>query len=459
MARKDSLKLGAFLMTAGHHVAAWRHPGAQPDAGVSLRHYIELAQAAERAKFDHIFFADNVAVSNFTPEALRRTARADGFEPITLLSALAAVTDRIGLVATATTTYNEPYNLARKFASLDLLSGGRSGWNLVTSANEQEAQNFNRDAHPAHADRYQRAREFAEVVTGLWDSWDDDAFVRDTGDGLFYDAGKLHTLNHRGQHFQVRGPLNVARSPQGRPVLVQAGSSEPGKELAAETAEVIFTAQQTLADAQAFYADVKSRMAAYGRAPDTLKILPGILPVIGRSRAEAEEKYEALQSLIHPEVGLSLLSAMLGGADLSGYPLDGPLPDLAATNSGKSRQSLLIDLARREGLSIRQLYLRIAGARGHWTVRGTAADVADQLEAWFHGAGADGFNVMPPTLPAGLTDFIDGVIPELRRRGLFRTEYEGTTLRENLGLPRPADRSSRRTAEDGAALHTLHAAE
>ncbi|GGP22709.1 LLM class flavin-dependent oxidoreductase [Silvimonas iriomotensis] len=436
------LKLNAFLMTAGHHVAAWRHPQARADGGIQFAHFKQIAQTAERAKFDAVFFADSAAVwgAGAEQEAQSRSAQADHFEPITLLSALSAVTDHIGLIATVTTTYNEPYHLARKFASLDHLSGGRAGWNLVTSANAAEAFNFSREAHLAHADRYNRAEEFIDVVIGLWDSWDDDAFVRDKQSGRFFKPDAVHRLDHQGKHFSVRGPLNVARPVQGYPVIVQAGSSEPGKELAARTAEVIFTAQQTLADAQAFYRDVKGRLARYGRTPDQLKILPGVFPVVGRTREEAQEKYQALQDLIHPAVGLALLSGMLGGADLSGYPLDGPLPDLPESNGGKSRQHLLVELARRDKLTIRELYLRIAGARGHLTLVGSAVEVADQLQAWFENDAADGFNVMPPTLPGGLDDFIELVLPILRERGLFRTEYEGNTLRESLGLARPANR-------------------
>lgn len=441
------MRLGAFLMATGHHVAAWRHPRAQADAGVSLRHYAEIVRTAERAKFDMMFLADSAAVWDGSPEALSRMARADHFEPLTLLSALAALTERIGLVATVTTTYNEPYHVARKFASLDLLSGGRSGWNLVTSANAAEAYNFGLDRHVLHADRYDRAREFAEVVTGLWDSWEDDAFLRDKDAGRYFDPAKLHVLDHRGKHFRVRGPLNVARSPQGRPVLVQAGSSDTGKDLAAETAEVVFTAHQTLGDAQAFYADLKGRMARHGRDPDHLKVMPGIFPVVGRTEAEAEAKFEEVQALIHPDVGLSQLAGMLGGADLRGLDVDGPLPELPESNGGKSRQALLVDLARREGLTIRQLYLRTAGARGHKQVRGTPAQIADHMQEWFEGGAADGFNVMPPYLPGGLDDFVELVLPELRRRGLFRTEYEGRTLRENLGLPWP---DHRLRARDGA---------
>ncbi|WP_205730867.1 LLM class flavin-dependent oxidoreductase [Bordetella hinzii] len=431
------IKLGAFLMQTGHHIAAWRHPGAQADAGVNIRHYADLARRAEAAKFDAIFLADAVGVRNSELDSLSRTARSDHFEPLTLLSALAMVTERIGLIATVSTTYNEPYHVARKFASLDHISGGRSGWNLVTSSGQGEAQNFNLDEHVDHARRYARAAEFHDVVLGLWDSWEDDAFVRDAASGQYFDPGKVHPLNHRGEHFRVRGPLNVARSPQGRPVVVQAGASPAGRDLAARTAEVIFVAHQTFDEAQAFYRDIKQRAQVYGRDPDQIKIMPGIFPVIGRSQEEAQEKFARLQDLIHPVVGVQLLSNMIG-ADLRGYPVDGPLPELPETNGGKSRQQLLADLARRDGLSIRELYLRIAGARGHQQIVGTPKRVADQLQQWFEEEGADGFNIMSPWLPGGLDDFIELALPELRRRGLVRSEYQGSTLREHLGLHRPA---------------------
>lgn len=440
---KRQIKLGAFVPATGHHVAAWRHEGANPNGGHDFQHYKNIALAAEAAKFDMVFLADSAAVwgGGKDEETLSLSARGAHFEPLTLLSALAAVTTNIGLTATVTTTYNEPYHLARKFASLDHLSGGRAGWNLVTSANQAEAQNFGLDEHVAHANRYERAEEFIDVVTGLWDSWEDDAFVRDQEGGRFFHPDKLHTLHHKGKHFKVRGPLNVARPVQGHPVKVQAGSSDPGKELAARTAEVIFTAHQTTADAQAFYADVKGRLVKYGRHPDDLKIMPGIFPVVGRTQDEAEDKFDKIQSLIQPAVGLSLLSSMIGGFDLTQYDVDGPLPELPPSNGGKSRQVLLFELARRENLTIRQLYLRIAGARGHKQIVGTPTSIADLLEEWFTQGAADGFNIMPPVLPVSLTDFIELVIPELRRRGLFRTEYEGRTLRENLGLQRPINRN------------------
>jgi FMN-dependent oxidoreductase (nitrilotriacetate monooxygenase family) len=437
------VKLAAFLYPTGYHVAAWRHPRVPADAGVSLPHFADLARTAERGRFDFIFLADSMAVRGRDLPALSRTAirYVAQFEPLTLLGALAAVTERIGLVASATTTYNEPFHLARKLASLDHISGGRAGWNLVTSQNPDEAPNFGLPSHPSHAERYARAREFVDVVRGLWDSWEDDAFVRDKESGIFFDPEKLHVLDHEGDFFTVRGPLNVPRSPQGHPVLVQAGSSDAGRELAAETAEVVFTAQTDPDGARAFYEDVRARAEGYGRAHDELAIMAGVFPFVGRTEQEAHEKLEQLQELIDPVVGLSLLAGQLGGVDLSQYPLDGPLPDLPETNLSKSRRQLLIDLAHREGLTIRELALRVAGSRGHWQVVGSAEQVADELEHWFRTGAADGFNVMAPALPGGLEDFVDLVIPELQRRGLFRREYEGRTLREHLGLRRPEHRA------------------
>lgn len=444
--RNGHLHLGAFLYPTGHHIAAWRHPHASADAGSNFAHFAELAQAAEAAKFDLIFLADGSGTRGDDPQFLSRTAHSyvAQFEPVTLLSALAAITRRIGLVGTASTSFNEPYHIARKFASLDHISGGRAGWNLVTSSSEHEARNFGFDEHLAHARRYERADEFADVVSGLWDSWDEDAFLRDKASGRYFDPDKRHVLDHRGAFFKVRGPLNVARSPQGHPVTVQAGSSEAGKELAARTAEVIFTAQQTLDDAVAFYADVKGRMARHGRHPDSLRIMPGVMPIVGRTEAEARAKFDELQTLIDPVVGLAMVSTLTGGFDLSAYPLDGPIPELPETNASRSRQTLMIELARRENLTIRELYRRIAGARGHWQLVGTPAQIADALEERFVHYGADGFNVMPALLPDSLNDFIELVLPELRRRGRFRSEYEGHTLREHLGLKRPVSRYARR---------------
>ncbi|KAB0677605.1 LLM class flavin-dependent oxidoreductase [Aureimonas leprariae] len=439
------MALGAFLYPTGHHAAAWRHPSAQADAGINFAHYAAVAKLAEEAKFDLLFLADSAGARGHDWNSLSRFAThyVAQFEPLTLLAALATVTSRIGLVATASTTYNEPYTLARKFASIDHISGGRAGWNLVTSGNEEEAYNFGLDAHPPHAERYARATEFAAVVRALWDSWEDDAFPRDKASGIFLDPAKMHPPNHAGERFKVRGPLNIPRPPQGWPVLVQAGSSEAGQELAAATAEVVFTAQQTLAEAQAFYRGLKERLPRYGRHADEVKILPGIFPVVGATEAEAQAKFDELQELIHPSVGLTILEHRLG-VSLSHLPIDGPLPEAVdEINASKSRQTLMLDLARREGLSIRQLALRVAGARGHWQVVGTPEQIADAMEERFREGAADGFNVMPPTLPGGLEDFARMVVPELRARGLVRADYEGATLRDHLGLARPADRAGR----------------
>ena len=441
MTERRMMKLGAFVHETGQHVAAWRHPGAYTQSGVSFAQMLDVAKTAERGRFDLFFLADSAAVSVFgSADSRGRMGKQVKFEPMTVLSALAAVTTHIGLVATSTTTYAEPYTLARQFASLDQISGGRAGWNLVTSNNEAEAYNHGRDQHVAHADRYDRADEFAKVVTGLWDSWDDDAFIRDQGSGIFLDPAKMHVLDHRGKHFAVRGPLNVARSPQGRPVLVQAGASDTGRDLASRLAEVVFTAQDVFERARDFYGDVMERLPRHGRTAAEVKVLPGIYPVVGRSESEAREKYEFLQSLIHPSVGLAVLEHTIGVGGLDQYPLHGPVPDMGDTNGPLSRQRLLLEAARRENMTLWELCLHNAGPRGHLLAVGTPEQVVDVMEHWFRDGAADGFNVMPAWLPGSLTDFVDMVIPELQRRGLFRTEYEGATLRENLGLPRPASR-------------------
>jgi len=437
MARQ--LKLGAFLHPTGHHVASWRYPGAYAEANVDFAHYRALVASAERAKFDLIFLADSPAMRNWPMARASRVATyVGGFEPITLLSALASVTTNIGLVATATTTYNEPFHVARKFASLDHISGGRAGWNLVTSVNIAEAHNFGREAHTEHDARYDRAAEFARVVRGLWDSWEDDAFVRDRESGRFFDPDKVHALNHKGEHFSVRGPLNVPRSPQGRPIMVQAGTSEVGQDLSAEVADIVFAVGRTLDNAQRFYRSLKGRLAHFGRAPDDLKIMPGLVPIVGESQQQADDTFETLQSLVHPEIGLQLLGEMLGHVDLSKYPLDGPLPEITETIGSHTGLKLFTEMAKR-GLTIRQLYLE-AVTRGHSIVRGTAEMVADHMQEWFENEAADGFNVMPPYLPGAFDDFVTKVVPILQRRGLFRTEYEARTLRENLGLKKPENR-------------------
>ncbi|MGW7056065.1 LLM class flavin-dependent oxidoreductase [Streptomyces sp. NPDC054887] len=441
--RARQLHLNAFLMNAGHHDAAWRHPRTQPERVTDLRYFQDLARTAERGLLDSVFFADGLALWG----KVRHNALG-GFEPLTLLSALAAVTERIGLIATVSTTFNEPFHTARKFASLDHLSGGRAGWNIVTSGTVNEARNFGREEHLEHGLRYARAQEFVEVATKLWDSWEDDAILLDRERGVYADTDKVREIGHRGEHFGVQGPLNVPRSPQGYPLLVQAGSSEDGKEFAARYAEAVFTAQQTPADGQSFYKDLKSRLARHGRAPDDVRILPGICPVIGSTEAEARALEKELTDLQVPEYGLAQLSGMLG-TDLTGLPLDGPLPELPEErdiNGNKSRFTLVAELARRDGLTLRELIARLGGGRGHRVFAGTPEQVADELEEWFTQGAADGFNIMAPHLPGGLEDFVDHVVPVLQRRGLFRTEYTGRTLREHYGLPRPANRLAARAA-------------
>ena len=435
------MRLGTFLINTGHHVTSWRHPQAQADAGVNIRHYAEIARTAERGKFDMIFFADSLAVREAHMDALSRSSQyISWFEPLTLLSALAMVTERIGLVATATTSYNEPFHIARKFASLDHLSGGRAGWNIVTSALPYEAYNFGRDAHYGKEERYHRAREFTDVVKGLWDSWDDDAFCYDKASGLFFHPEGMHTLGHKGEYFSVKGPLNIARPPQGHPVMVQAGASPTGIAFAAEYGEAIFTAHLTFAEAKAYYDELKGKAADLGRNPDHVVVLPGLSVLVAKTAAEAEEKFDYLQSLIHPIVAREVLSFTLGGVDLSPYDMDGPLPELVPPPGATSSFTTTTKLARDEKLSIRQLALRIAAARQRVFIKGTPSQVVDHMEDWFRRGALDGYNLLPPYLPGALDDFVDLVVPELQRRGLFRTEYEGRTLRENLGLPRPVSR-------------------
>jgi alkanesulfonate monooxygenase len=365
------------------------------------------------------------------------------FDPLTLMAGLAAVTSRIGLVATATTSYNEPYTVARRLAALDHMSGGRAGWNVVTSSNVSEAYNFGLDAPLPDRERYERAQEFSDVVKGLLDSYDDDAFIRDREQAIYFDPDKLHVLNHRGKHFKVRGPLNAVRPPQGYPVFAQAGVSDTAQDMAARQAEIIFTPLHSLDRAQALYRDLKDRAVAYGRSADHIKLMPGLNPVVGRTEQEAEEKHRYLQSLIHPDVGRELLSNAMGDIDLSACEENETLPDhihAAALATGRAGARFVADMWQREGMTLRQMYQSYAGARGQRTVKGSPQQIADEMQRWFLGRGVDGFLVQPPVLPAGLDDFVELVIPELQRRGLFREEYEGKTLRENLGLPRPAGR-------------------
>ncbi|WP_225028998.1 LLM class flavin-dependent oxidoreductase [Xinfangfangia pollutisoli] len=450
MTRK--IKLGAFLPGGGQHIAAWRHPDSPADGATSFAFHLHLAQEAERGLFDAYFLADGLAIS-FGGGTEGGNAKIAGFEPVTLFSALAPLVKTLGFIATASTTYEEPYNTARKFASLDLISDGRAGWNVVTTATEAAARNFNLDQQHSHAWRYRRAAEHVEVVKKLWDSFEDDAFLRDKDSGRFFDPDKLHAADHRGEHFKVKGPLNVGRSRQGHPVIVQAGQSEDGRGLAAATAEVIFTAHQRLDTAQDFYRDIKARARGLGRDPAHVLIMPGVSPFIGRTEAEAREKYDRLTSLILPEDGIALLTALTGGTlDLTGADLDGPLPAAPPTEGMKSRQALIRQIADDNQFTIRQLYQHVASARGHFTVIGTPETIVDTLQDWFENEGADGFNILPPWLPTGLSDFVDLVVPELQRRGLYRTEYEGRTLRENLGLPVPENRWA-------LARRSFHAAE
>jgi FMN-dependent oxidoreductase (nitrilotriacetate monooxygenase family) len=438
MSRDRQLHLGAFMRPVGIHTAWWRYPGSYPDANFNFEHLAHFARRLEAAKFDAFFMADHLAVMNMPMAALRRSATVTSFDPLTLLPALAVLTERIGLIATASTTYNEPYHIARKFASLDYISKGRAGWNLVTSGNPDEALNFGRDAHLDHATRYARAREFFDVVTGLWDSWADDAFTMNSECGLFFEPEKMHVLDHRGDFLRVKGPLNIARPVQGWPVIVQAGASEAGKQIAAETAEMVFGSGSTLEAAQRFYADVKGRMPAAGRDPEDLKILPGCFVILGETEDEAQAKKARLDDLVHPDSGLANLSVRLG-VDASGFGLDAPLPDIPETNASKSGQAQIVDYARRTGATVRELARKVGGYGGLQMV-GTPAQVADRMEAWLESRACDGFNVMFPFVPVGLDDVVDLLVPELQRRGLFRTAYTGTTLRDHLGLKRPANR-------------------
>ncbi|MEH0578737.1 MULTISPECIES: LLM class flavin-dependent oxidoreductase [Streptomyces] len=432
------LHLNAFLMNTGHHEASWRLPESDPYAHVELDHYVHLARIAERGTFDSLFLADG-------PQLWGNLAQrpAGALEPLTLLTALATATRHIGLIATASTSYNSPYNLARKFASLDIISGGRAGWNIVTTAGAEAARNFGLDAEPAHAERYARAAEFLDVSLKLWDSWEDDAIVADKASGVWGDDAKIHPPRHRGTYFSVEGALNVPRSPQGYPLLVQAGSSEDGKAFAARYAEAVFTAQQTLADAQAFYADIKARTAAAGRDPEHLKVLPGIVPVLGSTEAEARAAEQVLEDHLVHRHGVANLERLLqlpeGSLELDGE-LPAELPSEDAVEGAKSRYTLVVELARRERLTVRQLIGRLGGGRGHLTFAGTPEQVADKIQTWFTQGAADGFNIMPAVLPSGLDAFVDHVVPLLRARGLLRGEYgPRTTLRERYGLPRPAN--------------------
>ncbi|CAI6302533.1 unnamed protein product [Periconia digitata] len=437
--KKKQLHLTAFMRPVSLHTGAWRYPGAYADANFNIKHIISFIQSLEAAKFDAFFMADHLGVLNMPLEALKRSHTVTSFEPFTLLSALSQVTSRIGLAATASTTYDEPYHIARRFASLDHLSEGRAAWNIVTTGNPESSKNFGREEHVEHGERYKRAREFYDVVTGLWDSFADDAFPRDVESGVYVDPDKIHVLNHKGDELSVRGPLNIARPVQGWPVIVQAGQSEPGRQLAAETAEAIFCSPRDIDAAKVLYADIKGRAEAVGRDPDHLKILPAALIVVGESVEDAREKRLKLDSLVHYDSAIASLSIALG-TDASKFEPDELLPeDIPETNASKTSRESVINLAKKDGLTVRQLASRLGGYAGLAFV-GTPETVADELEVWLNEGAADGFTITFPFLPEGLENVTKRLIPELQRRGIFRSEYEGTTLRDHLGLPRPKNR-------------------
>jgi N-acetyl-S-(2-succino)cysteine monooxygenase len=434
-----TMRLGLFINPTGHHQASWRHPDADADAGVNFDHYRRIVQTAERHCFDMVFLADNQGVREADPETRRRVAQyIANFEPFTLLSALAAVTDRIGLTCTASLSYNFPFQVARKFASLDFISGGRSGWNMVTSE-RVEAPNFGIEDRYDHDERYRRGEEFVEVCLGLWDSWEDEAFLRDKATGVFTDLDKLHPLGHVGDHLRVRGPLNVPRMPQGFPLLVQAGQSPAGRAFAARYAEVMFTTLLLIDRARELREEMRERVVENGREADEIKLMPGLAVVVGRSHAEAQERFEELQGLLHPSVALSMLSSKMGDAELGGYPLDAPLPRSARPADDRGGGfDRWIEIAEREGLTLRELAYRAAGSRAGLQVVGSYSEIADLMEEWFRSGAADGFNIQPAYFPGMFDEFVGGVMPELRRRGLVRERYEGHTLREHFGLLRPA---------------------
>jgi len=438
MSSDRKLRLGAFMRPATIHTGAWRYPGAYADANFNFQHIKHFAQRLEERKFDAFFMADHLAVLNMPMDALKRSGTVTSFEPMTLLPALAMVTEHLGLVATGSTTYEQPYHVARRFSSLDHISGGRAGWNIVTTSNPDASKNFGLEDHLEHSERYRRAREFYEVVTGLWDSWEEDAFIRDVDEGIFFDPDKMHVLDHDGEFLKCRGPLNIARPVQGWPVIVQAGSSDSGRQLAAETAEAVFTSHRTLKLGQEFYSDVKTRMQAAGRDPENMRILPACMVIVGDSLEEAREKRAVLDSKVHLDSAIASLSIAIG-SDASKFDLDGLLPELPESNQSKSGRDRVIQMAETEGLTVRQLAQRLGGYSG-LCIMGTPEMIADEMEEWLETRGSDGFTIMFPYLPGGLDDFIDRVIPELQRRDLFRREYEGKTFRENMGLPRPKNR-------------------
>ena len=439
MPASRKLHFNAFMRPASIHTGAWRYPGAWPDMNFNFAHIKRCIQTLEAAKFDAFFMADHMAVLNMPMDALKRSHTSTSFEPFTLLSALSQHTERIGLVATGSTTFDAPYHIARRFASLDHLSNGRAGWNIVTTSNPDAALNFGMQEHMEHDERYRRAREFYDVVTGLWDSWADDAFVRDVESGVFFEPDKMHVLDHKGEYLSVRGPLNIARPVQGWPVIVQAGASDAGRQLAAETAEMVFTALANMKAGQEFCADVKGRMRKLGRNPDHMSIMPACLVMVGETKEEAQRKRDLLDSKVNYANAIASLSIALGH-DASKFDPDKPLPDdIPESNASKSGRARAIAMGQRDNLTVRQLAQRLGGFGGLAMV-GTPQMVADEMEEWLMTNASDGFTLQFPYLPGGLDDFCQQVVPELQRRGLFRREYEGRTLRENLGLPRPENR-------------------
>ncbi len=437
----SEMKLGLFIRPTGHHIASWRHPNSFHDANENFDRFIDMAQTAERGLFDMLFSADTPTAWTTVDKALNRQHYSAWLEPFTLLSALAPLTKHIGLVCTRSTSFDPPFTVARMFATLDLICQGRAGVNIVTTGNPRSALNYSQDAHLAKADRYEIAEEYLDVLRGLWDSWDADAFVRDRETSTFFEWDRMHVLNHKGKHFQVEGPLNVPRSPQGQPVIVQAGASEPGRELAARSADVIFGASQSIDIAQAFYSDVKARLAKYGRQPDDLKILPGLSVTVAETREEAQAKADELQDLIHPDHGLAFLSRRLGH-DVTDQDPDTKMDDLhlEAVDDVGTRSGQMLDLARKEGWTLRRLYEHFAAARGHMVLVGTPTDVVDAMQDWFENGACDGFNIIPSMFPDEFESFVDLVVPELQNRGLYRKEYEGNTLRDLLGLRVPESR-------------------
>ncbi len=444
---KRQLRFGAFFSVPGCHPTGWRHPDAICETDMSFRLLADMARMAERGKLDCLFFQDSVAIPGSTAvyggQPFRiKSGRQAHIEPVSAIAAIGAITKHIGLISTCTTSYNEPYNVARRFLTIDHISGGRAGWNLVTSQAEDEAVNFGRDQHFEHGIRYERASEFHDVVVGLWDSWEDDAFLRDKASGQWFDYDKMHILNHHGEYFNVRGPLNVARSPQGRPVVAQAGSSDVGMELAARTADMIFTAQDTIPEGRAFRDSIHKRMEKYGRRPEEIRVFPGIQPIVAETMSEAQDYYEELRALVDDGVGIAAVARLAGGVDIFSMDPDGPLPPLKPSNAARARQERIIAMGKR-GMTIREIGRVLAMSQTHRVIWGTPKSIADDLHEWLEAGACDGFNLLFAHYPAPLEEWVTMVIPELQRRGIFRTEYEGKTFRENLGVPIPQNKFSK----------------